>query len=93
MSIEDKIPSMSVSDLENLQDNALRISKGGASKQQAEAQRLLPIIADALAAQRKVRNAEIAEKKVVRQKEMAEARAKKTALRKAAKNAETDAAE
>ncbi len=84
MSIEDKIPAMTVSELENLQDNALRISKGAASKQQAEAERLLPIIAEALVVQRKQRLVDIAEKKVVRQKELAEARAKKTAMRKAA---------
>ena len=56
-------------------------------KQQAEAARLLPIIAEALSERKKTRASEAAEKKVARQKDMAEARAKKAAQRKAAKAA------
>ena len=48
MSIEDRIPQLTDKELENLHDNAERISKGAASKQQVEAARLLPIIAEAL---------------------------------------------
>ena len=91
MSIEDRIPQLTDKELENLHDNAERISKGAASKQQAEAARLLPIIADALVERKKTRATEAAEKKVVRQKDMADARAKKAAARKAAK-AESEAA-
>jgi len=90
VSIEDRIPQLTDKELENLHDNAERISKGAASKQQAEAARLLPIIADALVERKKTRATELAEKKVVRQKDMADARAKKAAARKAAK-AEADA--
>lgn len=83
MSLEARIPEMTEKELENLQDNALRLSKGAASKQQAEAERLLPIIAEALVERRKTKAAETAEKKVARQKEMAEGRARRTASRKA----------
>ena len=85
MSIEDKIPAMSVAELENLHANALRISQGGAAKQKAEAARLLPIIAEALERQRAANATAAAEKRAVKQKEMAEARAKKAAARKAEK--------
>ena len=91
MSIEDRIPQLTDKELENLYDNAERISKGAATKQQVEAARLLPIIAEALAERKKTRASEAAEKKVARQKDMAEARAKKAAARKAAK-AEAEAA-
>ncbi len=84
MTLEDKIPAMSVAELENLHANALRISQGPANKQQAEAARLLPIIAEALVLQRAAGAVEAAEKRAVRQKDMAAARAKKTAARKAA---------
>ena len=40
MSLEARIPEMSEKELENLQANAERIMKGGASKQQVEAERL-----------------------------------------------------
>ena len=50
MSLEARIPEMSEKELENLQANAERIAKGAASKQQAEAERLLPIIAEAMVA-------------------------------------------
>lgn len=91
MSIEDRIPQLTDKELENLHDNAERIAKGSASKQQAEASRLLPIIADALVERKKTRATELAEKKVVRQKDMADARAKKAAARKAAKAEEASA--
>ena len=91
MSIEDRIPQLTDKELENLHDNAERISKGAASKQQTEAARLLPIIADALVERKKTRATEAAEKKVVRQKDMADARAKKAAQRKAAKAEEASA--
>ena len=80
MSIETLIPGMSEDELENLQTNATRIAKGPASKQQAEAERLLPIIADALIVRRGVDSAASAEKKA--------ARAKRTAQRKATAEAE-----
>jgi hypothetical protein len=91
VSIEDRIPQLTDKELENLHDNAERIAKGAASKQQAEAARLLPIIADALVERKKTRATEAAEKKVVRQKDMADARAKKAAARKAAKAEEASA--
>lgn len=84
MSIEDKIPEMSVADLETLQANAQRISQG-ATKQRAEAERLLPIIAEALERQRAVAAVATAEKRAARQKDLAAARAKRSAAKKAAK--------
>jgi len=89
MSLEARIPEMSEKELENLQANAERIMKGGASKQQIEAERLLPIIAEAMAKRKAARGVEMAEKKVTRQKELAATRARKAA----AKKAEADAAE
>lgn len=88
MSLEARIPEMTEKELENLQANAERIAKGGASKQQAEAERLLPLIAEAMAARKIARTAELAGKKVERQKNLADARARKAA----AKKAEADAA-
>jgi hypothetical protein len=89
LTLEDKIPAMSVAELENLHANALRISQGAVNKQQAEAARLLPIIAEALERQRAASAVEAAEKRAVRQKDMAAARAKKTAARKAAASEES----
>lgn len=86
MSIETLIPEMSQADLESLQANATRISKGAASKQQAEAIRLLPIIEEALAAQRGKNSAAAEVKKAARSQVLADARAKRTAQRKAAKD-------
>lgn len=88
MSIEALIPGMSEDELENLQANATRIAKGAASKQQAEAQRLLPIIAEALVVRRGVDSVASAEKKAARAKDIAAARAKRTAQRKATAEAE-----
>jgi hypothetical protein len=79
---------MSEDELENLQANATRISKGAASKQQAEAERLLPIIAEALVARRGTNSVAAAEKKAARAKDVAAARAKRTAQRKATAEAE-----
>ena len=68
--------------------SAERIAKGAVSKQQAEAERLLPIIAEAMVTRKAARSVEMAEKKVTRQKEMAATRARKAA----SKKAEADAA-
>jgi len=88
MSLEARIPEMSEKELENLQANAERLIKSGSAKQQAEAERLLPMIADAMAARKVTRTAELAEKKVTRQKDLAATRARKAA----SKKAEADAA-
>ncbi len=91
LAIEDKIPAMTDKELQNLHDNATRISQGAASKQQAEALRLLPIVTEAIANRQILRTTEAAEKKAVRQKDMADARAKKAAARKAAKESDKEA--
>jgi hypothetical protein len=83
MTIEERIPEFTDKELENLHDNALRLSTGGKPAQQAEAARLLPIIAAAMETRRVTRNAELAEKRREREASMAEARAKKKAARKA----------
>ena len=88
MSVEALIPGMTEDELENLQVNATRIAKGPASKQQAEAERLLPIIAEALIVRRGVDSLASAEKKAARAKDIAAARAKRTAQRKATAEAE-----
>jgi hypothetical protein len=44
MQIDDRIGGMTDKELENLHDNAVRLSKAGAPAQRAEAERLLPII-------------------------------------------------
>ena len=88
MTIEERIPELTDKEIENLHDNALRLSTSGKPAQQAEATRLLPIIAAAIETRRIARTADMAEKKKVRQAGMAEARARK----KAARKAEADAA-
>jgi hypothetical protein len=85
VAIEDKIPQMTDGELQNLHDNAARISAGATSKQQAEALRLLPIIVAAMAERSALRATEAAEKRAAKQKSLAEAREKKNAERKAAK--------
>ena len=54
-----------------------RISKGAASKQQAEAARLLPIIAEALVVRKSADSMLPPRRKLPAQKDMADARAKK----------------
>jgi hypothetical protein len=83
MSLDARIPEMTEKELENLQANAERIIKTGAAKQKDEAERLLPLIADALVELRKNKLAAAAEKKVTRQKDMAASRARRIASRKA----------
>lgn len=83
MSLDARIPTMTEKELENLQANAERIIKSGAAKQKEEAERLLPLIAEALVELRKNKLAAAAEKKVTRQKEMAEGRARRAASKKA----------
>jgi hypothetical protein len=83
MTIEERIPEFTDKELENLHDNAVRLSTSGKPAQQAEAARLLPIITAALDARRVTRNAELAEKRREREAAMADARAKKKAARKA----------
>jgi hypothetical protein len=83
MTIDERIPEFTDKELENLHENALRLSTAGKPAQQAEAARLLPIIAAAMESRRASRTAELAEKKRVRQVAMADARAKKKAARKA----------
>lgn len=88
MSVESLIPNMSEAELETLEANATRISRGAASKQQAEAARLLPIIAEALVARRGANSVAAAEKKAARAKDLADARAARTAKKKAASEGE-----
>ncbi len=83
MSLDTRIPEMTEKELENLQANAERLVKSGSAKQQAEAERLLPLIADAMAARKVARTAELAEKKVTRAKELADARTRRAATKKA----------
>jgi hypothetical protein len=83
MTIDERIPAMSEKELENLRANAERIIKSGGAKQQADAERVLPLIADALAAHKVARTAELAEKKQARAKGLAATRARKAAARKA----------
>ncbi len=83
MSLAARIPSMTEKELENLQANAERIIKSGVAKQKEEAESLLPLIAEALAERKKTKLADAAEKKVIRQKELAEGRARRAASRKA----------
>lgn len=86
MTIEDRIPEMTDKELENLHGNATRLAQAGASKQQAEAIRLLPIIDAAMVARREAHLVALAEKKKVRQQSMADARARKAKARKAAED-------
>ncbi len=83
MSLEARIPEMTEKELENLQANAERLVKSGSAKQQAEAERLLPLIAEAMANRKVARTAELAEKKVARAKDLADARARRAATKKA----------
>ncbi len=83
MSLEARIPEMNEKELENLQANAERLVKAGSAKQQAEATRLLPMIAEAIAARKVARTTELAEKKVARAKDLADARVRRAATKKA----------
>lgn len=84
MTIEERIPEMTDKELENLRVNAERLAQSGAPKQQAEAARLLPIIAAAAETRKTVNAAALVERKKARQVTMAATRAKKVSARKAA---------
>ncbi len=84
MTIEERIPEMTDKELENLRVNAERLAQSGSPKQQAEAARLLPIIAAASETRKTANAAALVERKKARQVTMAEARAKKVSARKAA---------
>lgn len=83
--LDEQIPLMSETELNNLSANATRLLASGTAPQKAEAERLMPLIAEALVNAKANKAAETATKKVARQKEMADARAKRTARRKAEK--------
>ena len=91
MTIEDRIPEFTDKELENLHGNALRLSTGGKPAQQAEAARLLQIIAAAMETRRVAHNAALAEKRRERDASMAESRARKKAARKAEAAARAEA--
>ncbi len=93
MSLAERIPEMTEKELENLQANAERIMKGGVAKQKEEAERLLPLIAEALIERKKTKLADAAEKKVTRQKDMAASRARRAASKKAEAEAAASADE
>jgi len=84
VTIEERIPEMTDKELENLRVNAERLAQSGASKQQVEAARLLPIIAAAVEERRAANAVALVERKKVRQQGMAAARARKVSARKAA---------
>jgi hypothetical protein len=91
--LDERIPLMSETELNNLSANAARLQASGTPAQKAEAARLAPLIADALVNAKANKAAETATKKATRQAEMAEARAKRTARRKAEKDAASGADE
>jgi hypothetical protein len=77
--IEDRFSEMTDKELQNLHDNAVRLAAGPASKRQAEAERLLPLVAQAMEDRQKTRQSELADRKAARVQVLADARAKRAA--------------
>jgi hypothetical protein len=65
MSIEDRIPALSDSDLSNLLANARRLSEGDAGRRKDEAERLVPLIQAELAERKARAPVKVAPKKLV----------------------------
>jgi hypothetical protein len=63
MPIDDRIGGMTDKELENLNENAARLAKSGSPAQRAEADRLLPIIGEALQARGEAARTALAAKK------------------------------
>ena len=78
MALDDRIPQMTETELANLRDNALRLTQSGGPQQKAEAERLLPLIATALASL-KVAKSEALQKQKLERKEAATATRKRRA--------------
>jgi hypothetical protein len=61
--IEQRIPELSIEQLTNLHANAIRLAQSGTPAQQAEAERLLPIVGEEIENRRKARAASAAEQR------------------------------
>lgn len=79
MAIEERIPQMSDKELDNLLANAVRLAQSGAAKQKAEAERLVPIVEQAIVDRKAQRAEEMVETKKVRLAAASDKRAKKKA--------------
>lgn len=85
MSLDERIPGLSEPELINLRDNAERLTKSGKPSQQAEAERLMPLILAALARRGEEKSAALKDNLAKRR----EATAAKAKRRKAAAKGES----
>lgn len=65
MLLDEDIPNLSDKELEALHANAIRLAQSGAAKQQAEAERLLPIVGAVVEERRAERARALAEKRAL----------------------------
>jgi hypothetical protein len=75
MTIEDRLPHLTDSELGNLHDNAVRLSRSGEGAMKAEAERILPMIAAEVENRAKAHAAEHATRRASRRKAAPTARA------------------
>lgn len=75
MNIEERLPQLSDSELGNLHDNAVRLSRSGEGAMKAEAERILPMIDAEVETRAKARTAELATRRASRRKAAPKARA------------------
>jgi hypothetical protein len=75
MTIEDRLPHLTDSELGNLHDNAVRLSRSGEGAMKAEAERILPMIDAEVENRAKAHAAELATRRASRRKAAPKARA------------------
>jgi len=74
--IDERIPAMTDKELDNLHANAVRLAQSGSVKQKSEAERLLPVIEEALASRKTDKATAMAEKKKAKPKAVRKTKAK-----------------
>ncbi|MBX3427974.1 MAG: hypothetical protein KF779_00175 [Hyphomonadaceae bacterium] len=76
MAIIDRIPELSLKELENLQANAVRLQESGSAAQQKQAEELLPLLSTALEERRAEKTAAQVETRRANTEKRASARKK-----------------
>lgn len=71
MLIEDRIPDLSEGELQNLHANAVRLAQSGTPQQREHAERLLPLVAEALERHRAAKAVVLQEKRQAAKKKPA----------------------
>jgi len=81
MTLDERIPSLTDPELQNLQANATRLAQSGTPAQKAEAARLLPLIETELGVRAKARTAHLADMRAKRKDAAAATRKARSAAK------------